>query len=172
MEFNLRQNIINYKETNDKNILGELIIYFNEYINNIARKINSEYANTDLIIGFIEIINKIDIKQYSDEILKKIIVSSLVKKRIDIYRKNRILIEEFFFDDTYRDSSSTKDDLSNIYINDLIQELNFKQRKVIEFSFIEGKIDVEISYIMNITKQSVGQLKARALKNLKNYIDF
>lgn len=71
MELNLRENIVAYRETHDKNILESLYLYFDLYINNISKKIYSEYAEVDLIIGFIEIINNLNLKEASNEIIKK-----------------------------------------------------------------------------------------------------
>ena len=61
---NLRENILAYRNTKDKAVLEDLYIYFTSYIKNIGKKIfSNEYKEIDLKIKFIEVINKLNLKQ-------------------------------------------------------------------------------------------------------------
>lgn len=105
-------------------------------------------------------------------LLKKKIIKSLIRKRVDIIRRNikENKLELCFWDELYLEPSYEVTEISEFLTIDLINLLSDKQRKVLFHSFIERKNDVEISKIMNIKKQSVGQLKKRALENLKKLI--
>lgn len=177
MKINLRENILEYRETKDKDILERLYLYFEPYLYNISQKIYSEYGRSDMDIGFIEIVNNLNLKQDSDQVIKKKIVTSLKNKKIDIIRKNinHNHLKTCSFDEL---SESLKDnsiiDYSQILTfqsDDLIKVLTEKQREVIVHSIFLEEKDVEIASKMCIKKQSVGDLKRRALKRMKKYIE-
>lgn len=170
---NLRENIINYRESNDKKILEELYLYFVPYIQNIAKRLYCEDNENELTVGFIEIIKELDIKKFSNHVIQGQIVTALMRKKIDLIRKvsRENAMKICFFEDIKIEPKEIYDDTFNIVIQDIIKALTVKEREVIKFSFIDKRKNVQIAEIMNISKQRVGEIKKNAIKKLSEIIE-
>ncbi len=89
--------INNYKEGNDES-LEILIDHFHPLIKKISKELEYEEGYTDLIIFFIELINKIKIYNFrmsTDSAIISYIRKSLNNKRIDLNRSYKRKIFKF-----------------------------------------------------------------------------
>ncbi|MGL5617038.1 MAG: RNA polymerase sigma factor [Sarcina sp.] len=183
METNLRKNIIKYKEDEDIESLINLFKYFEPILGNVAKKIHTEYENSDMKIAFIDILRKIEINDcYSNESIKGKIIAALIKKRsteikkkISKNEKEKKLGTLIYINDLKKE---VKDKSFEFFIDKfpydkekMLDILTEKQRIVIEKSFFEDKKNVEIALMLKIKQSTVGDLKNRALKNLRKYIE-
>ncbi len=171
MKINLSNLILKYQMEDDKEAIEELINYFNDIIINISKKLNYEEAQTDILICLIELLKKINLKHYSNNnSIRAMVIRSLVNKRTDLFRKNVLKMQEEYKLNLDIISTYYDNDRSSLIIEDLIKPLSEKQKEVIKLSFIEQYSDIEISKIMNVSRQAVGQMKKRSLNLLKEFV--
>lgn len=166
---NLRKNIIEYRKTKDKQILENLYIYFSSYIKNICKKMYSEYKETDLIIKFIEIINKLNLKKCSNSELQGMIVISLIRERADIAKKKikQDKNKPCYIEDLKIDIKTKKDDYLSVMIKSALNLISERERLILNLSFFEDKTDIKIGEILCISSARVGQIKKLTLNKLK-----
>lgn len=140
---------------------------FEKLIYHYSRKIESEDARQELTVFLIELLYKIDLSD-SNEIRRYISVC-LRNKYIYLSKQNKS--SSYLFDkisancDTYYDFSE-----DTVLLRELIANLPKKQREVIVYRYIYNYSDMEISQIMNISRQAVNGLRNRALCSLREYI--
>lgn len=171
MEINLSNLILKYQMENDKEAIEELISYFNDITTNISKKLNYEEAQTDILICLIELLKRINLKSYNNNnSIRAMVIRSLVNKRTDLFRKNILKKQEEYELNLDIVSTYFDNDKSLLIIEDLIKPLSSKQREVIKLSFVDQYSDIEISKIMNVSRQAVGQMKKRSLNLLKEFI--
>ncbi|MHC1723439.1 MAG: RNA polymerase sigma factor [Aminipila sp.] len=151
----------------------EAICYFIKkfqlLIRKYARQLNYDCAETDLIIYLLEFIKKMDIEKIcklSEGEIVNYIIRLLRNKKIDIYRKNCLAIEEIHTEEErYIENELEIEDQMDL--NQLINTLPDKHRTVIVSKYIYGYSDAEIGTSLGISRQAVNKLKNKALKNLR-----
>ncbi|MGL5066620.1 MAG: sigma factor-like helix-turn-helix DNA-binding protein [Sarcina sp.] len=167
---NLRENILVYRNTKDKAVLEDLYIYFTSYIKNISKKIfRNEYKETDLKIKFIKVINKLNLKQDSNDKIQAKIITALKRERASIIKKT---IQEqdkhpYYLEDIKVEVKDSEDNYSYVVLQDLLEKLNYQEKTILELSFFKDQTDINIGKIFNITSARVGQIKRLALNKLK-----
>lgn len=78
-----------YQSHNTSDVKEDLYTYFKPIVDNISKKSSFEFLNSDLIIEFLELINKINLRKYNDDVaIKRFIICCLKNKKIDILRKS------------------------------------------------------------------------------------
>lgn len=161
--------------TGDKEALQNLVERFQPLIKKYKRKLNYDGADTDLIICFIETIHKIPIYR-DNHIINEECIVGYINKSI----KNKYIYFSKKYSKVYRvevelnldiagdDANSKVED--NVSIEELLDKLSERQRRVIEGIFFKNTTEVEISRQLNISRQAVNRTKNRALKCLKEYL--
>lgn len=173
MEINLKKNIYDYQVNKNKKSLNILLIHFDEIIYNISKKIKYEEAHTDLIIAFIELLDKVNLVKYNtNEKITKLIIHSLKNKRIDLFRK---YILNYQSDislniDILNNNNIYKLDDSKIILEDLFKILSFNQKNVMILYFVYQYTDTEISQILKISRQAVWQIRKKSIMLLRDFL--
>lgn len=171
MEIELKNLIFEYQKFNSKKTLAEILSYFKDIICNISKKLDYEEANTNVTIELIVILKKINLSNCeNDTATKAKIIHSLLNRRTDLFRKYVLKAHKELQLNLEILTTYNYNDDSNLIVEDLIKSLSEKQRQLIRLSFINQYSDVEISKVMHITRQAVGQLKKRTLNILRTYI--
>lgn len=163
--------LIERSKDGDQEALMTLIKKFDPLIKKYTKELNYEEAETDLIISFIELIKDIKLNIFpekNDGLVVNYIVKSLNHKKINLFRKYVINMEDFLEVnmDLILDESDMKYK-SRIIFEDLINCLPKLQRRVIKEKFLLGYSYKEIGDRLNITRQAVNRIKNRALNNLR-----
>ena len=144
------------------------------YINRVPIQEREDYK-ADMTLFFIELLHNMDIDAIgNDENLKRYIAVSLKFFYYQANKKiNRTILMYTDFDESYMLGDSKR-----VFYNleDVLDELPFKQRQVIIWKYFYGFSDTEISSFLNISRQAVCRLKNRALNTLRHssldYIPF
>ncbi len=149
-----------------------LVKKFQLLIKKFARQLNYDCAETDLIIYLLEFTKKLDTKKiqnYSEGELVNYIVRLLRNKKIDIYRKNNLALEEVH---TGKEISTeaVPGFEEQICLKELLDMLSDKHKKVIIAKYIYGYSDAEIGTSLGISRQAVNKLKNKALEQLRAQI--
>ena len=149
------------------NVFPQIYGEFEKLIYHYSKKLNLEDARQELTVFLIELLYKIDFSL--NDGIKKYVAVCLRNKYITLSKQNQRnvdLIEKLSINcDTYSDFHG---DL--VLLKELISKLPIKQREVIIYRYIYNYSDVEISKIMNVSRQAVNRLKNRALNSLREYI--
>ena len=156
---------------NTSNAKEDLYTYFKPIIDNISKKSSFEFLNSDLIIKFLEIINKINLERYNDDIaIKSFIIRSLVNERTDIFKKvNRepkkcpinleMLNNSCYYLQSYLD------------LEDLFSKLTKKQEELMYLEFLHGYKQAEIAIKLGSSAPAIGQCRERALTNIRKILE-
>lgn len=115
-----------------------------------------------------------DFRFKTDEAITKYINITILNKindiRIKSFKKNENEYK-YDFDFSFFKANDFNELNTDIFVHDLIDKLSEKERKVIKYKYIYGKSDVEIGQLLNCSRQYINQIKNRALKNLKKFLD-
>ena len=157
----------------------EVIDRFRPTIKKFSRELGYETAETDLVIELISILKKIklDSLENYDGAAVNYIYSSLKMRKIDLFRKyvkgfkeelalNIDIIDNSLQDNNYLDVEN------KIFVKEILQLLNKKQRYVLVKKVIEGYSDVEIANHLHISRQAVNKLQNNALNFLRSHLRF
>ncbi|WP_312091557.1 RNA polymerase sigma factor [Aminipila sp.] len=146
-----------------------LVRKFQLLIKKFARQLNYDCAETDLIIYLLEFTKKLDTKKiqnYSEGELVNYIVRLLRNKKIDIYRKNNLALEEVHTEKEIS-TEAVPGFEEQICLKELLDMLSDKHKKVIIAKYIYGYSDAEIGTSLGISRQAVNKLKNKALEQLR-----
>ncbi|MCY6355391.1 RNA polymerase sigma factor [Clostridium sp. ZS2-4] len=173
MKYSLYEIIENIQNGDTEKIL-DIINKFKPLIKKFSRKLIYEEAETDLTISFIEMIQTMNLNNFTSENEGKIInyINSVIRnKHIDLFRKyvlRRTEEVELNLDILIDYTNNSIED--SILIEDLLNRLPKIQKTVLKEKFIKDHSDIEISQKLNISRQAVNKTKNRALKTLRNYL--
>ena len=78
---------------------------------------------------------------------------------------------ELLFVNNSSSSFSISSNINSEKLSNAILKLSNKQQTLIKMIFFEGKSSKEISKILNMNNNAIRQLKYRAMKNLKKYME-
>lgn len=144
-------------------------IYINEY--------DFQDNKSEVILNLLNAIKKMPIEDFrfkTDEAITKYINITILNKindiRIKSFKKNENEYK-YDFDFSFFKANDFNELNTDIFVHDLIDKLSEKERKVIKYKYIYGKSDVEIGELLNCSRQYINQIKNRALKNLKKFLD-
>lgn len=167
--------IVKKSQHGDKEAMLSMINTFKPLIKKYSYYLNYDGANSDLIIAFIEIIRKMPINEDVNLKYDKFIVgyiSSAIKNRyIYLSKKNyQICLNETELKLGLVSIGVNIKFEDKIFIGEVLDKLSEIQRRVLVLKFVKNYSDVDISKILNISRQSVNRAKNRALKNIRKYI--
>lgn len=147
------------------------IIYdvFKKLINFYSKKAGDEDVEQELMIFLMELLYDIDLSRFEDnekDNLKRYIAVALGHKYINIIKEIQNSQNKFYelleCDFFHYDNTE-----SDIYVKSMLENLSPRQRMIIVYKYIYNYSDVEISYILGISRQAVNRLKNRALGTLR-----
>lgn len=144
---------------------------FEGLIRYYSQRLEGEDDFQELSVNFLEMLYKINISAFKadkSDTLQRYIAVSIRNRYINISKRNSLrkikttpLSEEYFF---------VKEDLCmGQILKDALSTLPPKQRRIITYKYIYNFSDTQIAEYFGTTPQAVGQLKGRALKNLRDY---
>lgn len=159
----------------DQSAKLDLITKFTPLISKYNRRYFNDDIKTDLIIGILESIEKIDLSKFeenSEGALVNYISLVIRNKYIDLIKKssqksnmqtpfNELLIAELPMEDSANNS------ISKLYIKWLLEQLPYFQKEIMSAIYIDGKKESDIAKEKNLSKQSVSNAKRRSIQKLK-----
>ena len=171
MHHSLKQLIM---EAHDKNSdsMAELILQFAPLIGKYKRYLRYDEAETDLIIGLIEMVYRLSphaVENSDEGQLVRLIQKSIRNQATDLYRKQAARNQETPFPDYY-DPADRHPYFATIYFKDMLRDLTPRQRQIVEYKLLYGFSDAEIGKALHISRQAVNRLYRRALAQLRKEI--
>lgn len=167
--------LIEKSKDGDKEALNEIVNRFKGTIKKFSRELNYEEAETDLIIGVIETIERIKLSNLelkNEGAIVNYIYNSISNKKTELYRKHvKGINEELEINLEITEDKSNYQVEDKIFIDNLLDLLTDIQRIILVEKFMKGYSDVEIANNLQISRQAVNKAKNRALKRLKRYLE-
>lgn len=175
----LKELIISAQKKNNDAMMA-LIDSFQPLLKKYARKLNIEDSYDDLLLGFVELIQNMDIpklKISTDAVIVTYISRSMHnyychKLKDIIYQKQEIVMSALTCEQDY----FIQNKMSSIDLQDIFVELNLrkhltpKENMIIYLIFVKGYSSEDIAQINNQSRQSINQTKKRALKKIKKLL--
>ena len=161
----LKTHLLNANSTHDKDSLEFILNKFYPLIKKCAGQLSYVEAMTDLNIFLIEFIYKLDPKKiapYSEGELVNYIAAAIKNKKIDLYRKSRLKVDEVYVENM-PDSSAFENE---VCFYGILLELPERQRYVFCERYIKGYSDAEIAKKLNLSRQAVHKLRLKAVETL------
>ncbi|EJT5915585.1 sigma-70 family RNA polymerase sigma factor [Clostridium perfringens] len=183
MEKSLYNKILKIQK-GDKEELLEVIIKFNPLIKSLKRKLNYEEAETDITIALIEVLLKLNNYNFtSDKEIVSFINRSIKNKSVDLFRKfilNKPIDLELNLELNLIDRLNLilnlidrlNENIDNkILIEGLLDNLSDRHKFIIKEKYFNDNTEVEISKILNISRQAVNKSKKEAFIILRKQIN-
>lgn len=165
----------------DQKAMMELINRFYPLFKKYAVKLNYEDAYEDIVLYYIELIKSLNLKKIDcpkDEIIISYINVSIInfynkKVRKLIISKREIVFSDLTGEQRYHvEALLAKEDYIDIFAELGIKDLlSLNECQIIYLIYIDGYTSAEIARKSRISRQSVNQLKHRALKKIKEYLN-
>lgn len=163
--------------TNNFNNEDEYFLYIlNELkykIDYLSYKLNYPEANTDLIISLLTIFKKLNKSKFNENIdilnyLKKCLDNSAIK----LYYSQKKYNDMFTYypdPETLIQNNYSFDNLefSDVFFEDLLSDLNLKEKSIIFKKFKLQLSDSEIAVQNSVSRQAVNKIKRIALEKLR-----
>lgn len=168
-------NLIECYKGGENQALDIIIEKFNPTIKKCSRRLFYEEAETDLIIFSIMLIQKINLDYFKDKnegVLVNYIHHSIKHKSIDIYRKckNNIIVEtELITEILYDETSCNFED--SVIMGVLLSRLDEKESYVITQLYYKGAKYKDVEDKLQLSRQSVYNIRNKALKKLKKTLE-
>lgn len=160
-------------QNGDQESLIALYLDFLPAIKNHARRLGYAEAETDLIIAFLEIVDSIDIRKFSnasnrDKQIAGFINRVLKNKSVNLFKKH---VEKYkppvsLDYDLLQDQKVHNFD-NDVCISMLVEALPPLQREIIKKKFIDGFTEKQIAKTLGVTKITVSRNKNKGLHNLR-----
>lgn len=171
MSYDLLNTIIKAKKSEIESI-GKILLIFENIINKYSRQLDGEDTKQDLSLFLIKLIDTIDIdlaSKYNDKQLLSYISKSLKNEYIKLSKKKcKIYTFEYLDDNSINNKSINLD--TNIEILDSLNHLTSYEKLILQKIFFSGYTVNELSKALKKSRQSVNQVKKRALDKLKKVI--
>lgn len=161
-------NIIIAAKNKDIESINKLLLIFKNIINKYSRQLDGEDTKQDLSLFLIKLIDNIDISsdsKYNDKQLLSYISKSLKNEYIRLSKKRTKIYLTETIDNNYINNESINLD-SNIEILDSLNYLTDYEKWILQKIFFSGYTVTELSKTLNKSRQSVNQVKKRALNKL------
>lgn len=155
----------------DMSVFPVIFSEFEGLIKHYSRKSEAEDTAEELSVFLLELLYKLDASRFagvSGDGLSRYIAVSLRNKYIayssqnDKFKKSTLCIPN--------ECTYIEDSTKLTFLKDALKYLTPKQKAVIQLKYIYNYSDVEIGLRLNITRQSVNQLKIRAIERLREYL--
>lgn len=167
MKYNLLNIIINVKNR-DIDSVNKLLLIFKNIINKYSRQLDGEDTKQDLSLFLIDLIDNIDINlasKYNDKQPLSYISKSLKNEYIKLSKKKSKIYTFECLDDNHINNKSINL-YSNIEILDSLNYLTDYEKWIVHKIFFSGYTVNELSKTLNKSRQSINQVKKRALNKL------
>jgi len=166
----LLEHVKSYKTGNQDSLIHIINLF-----NPVMKKYNNKYSDDDImscfIISLIELLNDIDISNFNyDGEIVNYINRTIINTYIDIIRKKSIISEVAIHDIDYPilDSKNNFDELiNNLDFFKMIDCLTSREKFVIHELFKNQQKSIDIAKKLGISKQSLHNVKKRALKKIE-----
>lgn len=168
MKYNLL-NIIIEAKNKDIESINKLLLIFKNIINKYSRQLDGEDTKQDLSLFLIKLIDNIDItsaSKYNDKQLLSYISKSLKNEYIKLSKKKCKIYASECLDYNHINNKSINLD-SNIEILDSLNYLTDYEKWILSQIFFSGYSVNELSKSLRKSRQSINQVKKRALNKLK-----
>ena len=155
----------------DMSAFSEIYEEFKGLIIFYARKLGGEDYVQELTLFLLELpynINPQNFKPDGSIAIKKYIAVCIKNKYITLSKdkqKYSNMINNALVEDLTCDSSAEM----LLSVEDMLNCLSQKQKLIMIYKYIYGYSDIEISMLLNISRQAVNRLKNRAITTLKEY---
>lgn len=169
--------LVTKAQNKNKNAIMDIICKFQPLINKYARKLSYDDAKSELAVTLIQTVIFLPIKrkQYlrDDKCIVGYINKSIINKYIYLSKiRNKINQKETELNlDLCADKYYVNID-NSILIRNLLDKLPKLQKYIIIQKFFFQYSDVEIGKKLCISRQAVNRIKNRALKNMKEQINY
>ena len=164
MKYDLLNIIIDAKNKDIESI-NKLLLIFKNIINKYSRQLDGEDTKQDLSLFLIKLINNIDIdsaSKYNDKQLLSYISKSLKNEYIKLSKKKSKIYTFECLDDNHINNKSI-----NLYSNiEILDYLTDYEKWIVQKIFFSGYTVNELSKTLNKSRQSINQVKKRALNKL------
>lgn len=165
-------NLVTDAKDGDVNSLYILLIKFNPLLIKYSRCLKYEDAKSDLTLCFIEIINKMSLKEefLNDKFLLGYIKKAIINSYLNIKKYNDVIN---FKEQVYEinDYDNKIDFQSDLEFHDLLKCLSKKEKIVITLKYLNCLSDVQIAKKLNLSRQYVNKLNRQALTKIRNYME-
>lgn len=162
----------------DQAAMLELINRFQPLLKKYARKLGYDDAYEDCLLFFIELVTFIDLKKLNDRNDQAVVAYIKVSVKHFYDKRIRKVIEEnreIAFSDLskeqkyYVESKTAKPDEKDIFMEfGIDKRLSSKEKRILDLVYIKGYTTTELARRLLKSKQTVNQLKKRALGKLKD----
>lgn len=161
----------------DKTALAYMANKFKPLIRKYSYLLNYNDAEQDLWLALIEVLEQMPLEKIakgnSEPYILGYIKTSIKNKYI--YLSKRKYLNSFnqeLNDDicSHNPKLISSDIESSIFLQDSLKHLTEQQKKIITLKYVYGYSDIEISKMLNKTRQSVNKVKLRALQRLQNFM--
>lgn len=168
--------LLQLSHQNNEDALNEIINKFKPLIKKLSNRLEYEEAETDLIISFIQIINRINpykLKNTSEGALVNYISRALNNKSIDLFKKNVLKKTEMV--ELNLNLLKSKDNLNTVVNKVFVEEIfksNFltnNQKEILKYRYLYDKSDEEIGLKLHISRQAVNQTRKRGIDLIRKY---
>ncbi len=155
----------------DMSVFPLIFSEFESLLHYYAAKGKAEDMFQELSVFLVELLYKINLskfeKDYTDSLKRYIAVSignkyTAFSKADNLLKRNNMLYESLI---------SVSDDFSQRqFLNDALNILTQKQRKIMLCKYIYNYSDVEIANELGISRQAVNRIKNRAVESMREYL--
>lgn len=174
-DITLLKKISIYQKIGDKDILEELILKFTPLLKKYSIKSSKssfEDSMQDLIVTFIEILNKIPLNKFNeDKYILSYISKSIKNKHISLLSEN-FKENLFYYDENLLKNKLKFYDLTErIELLELFKILSIKEQRILYLIYFVDMSIVNIANKYKTSRQNINQIKLCSLKKLKKYIE-
>lgn len=169
--------LVSRAQRNEEGAILELLSRFQPLMRKYARKLDYEDSYEDIILYFIQMIKKMNLNKLTspnDEVIVSYInvcIKNFYNKRVSrmIEAKKEIVLSALTEEQLYyAEVQTAKTDEENIFVEFAMKGLlNENEARVIHLVYVEGYSIAEIARVWKRTRQSVNQLKQRALNKVR-----
>ncbi|MFZ7121064.1 MAG: RNA polymerase sigma factor [Eubacteriaceae bacterium] len=156
---------------NNKNYFTQIVDSFKNSIRFYSRKLNYYCSETDLIIFLLELLDKININNFSsDESLDFYIKKSIKHEYIKL---SKAIIQDYCIEEKYIENipdDTCQNGCSLVLFEDLINILPKLEKTIIYYRYNLGLSDIEIASLLNVSRQTVYKYRRKGLNKLKSKI--
>lgn len=169
--------LISNSQTHNKFCMEALIVKFNPLLIRYARKLNYEDAYQDLVIFFIDLILRMDIRKLhidNDAAIISYFQTCVQNQYVFLLRKLIVQKRELYFTDMVEEQIyktekmlATYDEANMLMEWNLRKILNAREYNVISLIYCGGFSAAELAQKYGTTRQAINQQKMRAINKIR-----
>lgn len=175
------KDLVMKSQNRDEEAMLSLIETFNPLIKKYARKLNDMDSYDEILLYFIEIIKNLKIETLRNQtdagivtyINKSVYSFYCHKVQKIIQKKNEVIMSNLTDEQLYFEQGKMSvEDTVNIFAErGLEQYLTSKEMIIINLIFVQGYSSEDIAKMKRQSRQSINQIKKRALEKIKKVIE-